>query len=118
MLIDRFLDRESSCIKTREGLTGHDLCHNPGVALRKWESMCPCATPFDAKMGRIPLADYPVVPDPGLIHWMQVTVGVLLYSTRPDIMHAVHELSRIVHNPGSAHVNALDDLLRYLAGTI
>jgi hypothetical protein len=71
-------------------------------------------------MGRISLADCPVVPDPGLIHWMQVTVGVLLYSlhTRPDIMHAVHQLSRIVHNPGPAHVKALDHLLRYLAGTV
>ena len=61
-----------------------------------------------------------MVPDPGLIHWMQVTVGVLLYSlhTRPDFMHAVHQLSRIVHNPGPAHVKALDHLLCYLAGTV
>jgi hypothetical protein len=53
MLIDRLLDKESSGIMTREGLTGNGLRHNPGGALRKWESLCPCATPFDAKMGRI-----------------------------------------------------------------
>jgi hypothetical protein len=56
-LIDRLLDKKSSGIMTREGLTGNDLRHNPGVALRKSESLCPCATPFDAKMGRISLAD-------------------------------------------------------------
>ena len=68
-------------------------------------------------MGRISVADCPAIPDPGLIHWMQVTVGVLLYSlhTRPDIMYVVHQLSRIVHNPGPAHVKALDHLFRYLA---
>jgi hypothetical protein len=33
-------------------------------------------------------------------------------------MHAVHQLSRIVHNPGPAHVKALDHLLHYLAGTV
>jgi hypothetical protein len=120
MLIDRLLDKESSGIMTREGLTGNNLRHNPGGALRKWESLCPCATPFDAKMGHISLADCLVVPDPGLIHWMQVTVGVLLYSlhTGPDFMHAVHQLSRIVHNPGPAHVKALDHLLCSLAGTV
>jgi hypothetical protein len=120
MLINRLLDKESSSIMSSEGLTGNDLRHNPGGALRKWESLCPCALLFDAKMGRISLADGPVVPDPDLIHWMQVTVGVFLYSlhTRPDIMHTVHQLSRIVHIPGPAHVQALDHLLRYLAGTV
>ena len=120
MLIDRLLEKEFSGIMTREGLTGNDLRYNPDSALRKWESLCPCATPFDYKMSRISVADCPAVPDPGLIHWMQVTVGVLLYSlhTRPDIMYAVHQLSRIVHNPGPAHVKALDHLFRYLAGTV
>jgi hypothetical protein len=33
-------------------------------------------------------------------------------------MHAVHQLSRIVHNPGPAHVKALDHLLCSLAGTV
>ena len=33
-------------------------------------------------------------------------------------MHAVHQLSRIVCNPGPAHIKALDHLLRNLAGTI
>ena len=71
-------------------------------------------------MARISLSDCPDVPDLSLIHWMQVNVGVLMYSlhTRPDIMHAVHQLSRIVHNPGPAHIKALDHLLRYLAGTM
>jgi hypothetical protein len=61
-----------------------------------------------------------VVPDPGLIYWNEVTVGVLLYSmhTRPDIWYTVPQLSRIIHNPGPEHVKALGNFLRYLAGTV
>ena len=120
LLLDRLLEKEFMGIMSREGLTGNDLRYNPGSDLHKWEALCPCATPFDYKMARISLSDCPDVPDPSLIHWMQVNVGVLMYSlhTRPDIMHAVHQLSRIVHNPGPAHIKALDHLLRYLAGTM
>ena len=120
LLIDRLLETEFDGIMQREGLTGNDLRYNPGHALHKWEALCPCSTPFDSKMSRISVDDCPTVPDPRLIHWMQVTVGVLLYTlhTRPDIMHSVHQLSRIVHNPGPSHVKAVDHLLRYLAGTV
>jgi hypothetical protein len=38
---------------TRESLIGSDHRQNSGGALSKWESLCPCATPFDAKMGRV-----------------------------------------------------------------
>ena len=57
---------------------------------------------------------------PKLSGRMDFGITLKLYSlhTRPDIMHAVHQLSRIVHNPGPAHVKALDHLLSYLAGTV
>jgi len=120
LLIDRLLETEFDGIMQREGLTGYDLLYNPGHALQKWEALCPCSTPFDSKMSRISVDDCPAMPDPGLVHWMQVTVGFLLYTlhTRPDIMHSVHQLSRIVHNPGPSHVKAVDHLLRSLAGTV
>jgi hypothetical protein len=44
MLIDSLLDKKSSGFMTCECLTGNDLRHNPGGALRrlrKWESLCP-----------------------------------------------------------------------------
>ena len=120
LLIDRLLETEFDGIMQREGLTGNDLRYNPGHALHKWEALCPCSTPFDSKMSRISVDDCPAMPDPGLVHWMQVTVGFLLYTlhTRPDKMHSVHPLSRIVHNPGPSHVKAVDHLLRSLAGTV
>ena len=60
------------------------------------------------------VTDCPEVPDPSssLIHWMQVIVGVLMYSlhTRTDIiiMHAGHQLHRIVHNP--AYFTGMKDM--------
>ena len=107
---------------SREGLTGDDLPYNLCFDLQKWEALCPCSTPFDYRMACIPDTDCPAVPDPSLIHWMQVTVCVLMYSlhTPPDIMHALHQLSesRIVHNLGPACIKALDHLPWYLDGNI
>ena len=75
------------------------------------------STPFDYNMARISVTDLFEVPDPFLIHLMQVTVLMYSLHTCPDIMHAVHQLSRIVHNPGQEHIKALNHSLWYLAGT-
>ena len=51
---------------------------------------------------------------------MQVVAGTLMYilNSRPDFTHSFHQLACFVtvHNPGPAHVKALDHILRYLAG--
>lgn len=47
-------------------------------------------------------------------------VGALLYAamcTRPDIAHAVNQLSRFLKAPGEAHWRAAKLVLRYLSGT-
>jgi Reverse transcriptase (RNA-dependent DNA polymerase) len=51
--------------------------------------------------------------------YMQL-VGALLYatlSTRPDIAHAVHQLTRYTQNPQRKHWQAAKRVLRYLQGT-
>ena len=118
-LIDRLLEQEFEGIMCREQLTSNDLRYNPGKDLHKWEQLCPCSTPFDYKMPKLSLVDSPEIPDPALVHWMQVAVGTLMYilNSRPDLTHPVHQVARFVHNPGPAHVKALDHILRYLAGT-
>ena len=47
-------------------------------------------------------------------------VGTLLYaaiSTRPDIAHAVHKLTRVMQSPVKRDMIAAERVLRYLAGT-
>ena len=73
-------------------------------------------------MPKLSLVDSPEIPDPALVHWMQVAVGTLMYilNSRPDLTHPVHQVACFVHNPGQAHVKALDHMihiLRYSAGT-
>ena len=118
-LIDRLLESEFNGIMSREELTGNDLSFNPGQQLHKWEQLCPCSTPFDYKMPKLSSIDSHAEPDHALVHRMQVVVGTLMYilNSRPDCMHSVHQVARFVHNPGPAHVKALDHILRYLAGT-
>jgi hypothetical protein len=86
--------------------------------LHKWEQLCPCFTPFDYKMPKLSVVNSPEVP--GLVHWMQVIFGTLMsiLNSSPDLTHSVHEIALFVHNPGSAHVKALDSVSRYLAGTV
>jgi hypothetical protein len=119
-LIDRLLEQEFAGIMRRENLTKNDLQYNPGKDLHKWEQLCPCSTPFDYKMPKLSIVDSPEIPDLALVHWMQVAVGTLMFllHSRPDLMHSVHQVARFVHNPGSAHVKALDHIFRYLAGTV
>jgi hypothetical protein len=61
----------------------------------------------------------PPIPDLALVHLMQVAVDTLMYilNSSPDLIHAVHQVVSFVHNPGPAHVKALDHILCYLAGT-
>ena len=47
-------------------------------------------------------------------------VGELLWISRvarPDISHAVNDLARVAHNPGMAHVRAVQHVSRYLSST-
>jgi hypothetical protein len=119
VLIDSLLEQEFAGIMRSENLISNDLRYNPGKELHKWEQLCPCSTPFDYKMPKLSLVDSPAQPDHALVHWMQVAVGTLMYilNSRPDLTHSVHQVARYVHNPGPAHVKALDHILRYLAGT-
>lgn len=51
----------------------------------------------------------------------QEAVGSLLYlaqGTRPDISHAVNEVSRYNNNHGTVHWKAVKHILRYLRGTL
>jgi hypothetical protein len=119
-LIDILLEQEFSGIMSSEHLTSHDLRYNPGQMLHKWEQICPWFTPFDYKMPKLSVVDSPEVPDLGLVHWMQVIVGTLMsiLNSSPDLTHSVHDIALFVHNPGSAHVKALDNVTRHLAGTV
>lgn len=51
----------------------------------------------------------------------EAVVGSLLYAslgTRPDIAHAVNEISKYMKNPGPAHWTAAKRILRYVNGTL
>ena len=117
LLLDQLLEREYKGILLRGDFKGEPR-YIPTEG--KWAPLRPCSTPFDFKMSRLSTADSPAVPDVSLVHWMQRVLGSLMYilHTRPDVLHAVHQLARFVHNPGPSHVAALDHLLRYLAGTV
>ena len=91
-LIDRLLEQEFEGIMSRENLTGNDLRYNPGQALHKWEQLCPCSTPFDYKMPKLSLVDSPAIPDPVLVHWLQLACKLFLelsctFSTLVPISH-------------------------------
>jgi hypothetical protein len=118
-LIDRLLEQDFAGILRSENLISNDLRFNPGKERHKWEQLRPCSTPLDYKVPKLLLVDSPAQPDLALVHWMQIAVGTLMYilNSRPDLTHSVHQMARFVNNPGSAHVKALDHILRYLAGT-
>jgi len=117
LLLEQLLEREYQGILIRGDFHGEPR-YIPTED--KWAQLRPCSTPFDFKMSRLSLDDSPAIPDVSLVHWMQRVVGSLMYilHSRPDVLHAVHQLARFVHNPGPTHVAALDHLLRYLAGTV
>ena len=49
-----------------------------------------------------------------------LAAGSLMYTmvaTRPNISHVVGDVSRYMHNPSRLHWNAVQHVLRYLAGT-
>ena len=103
------------------GLAGNNLCYSPGLELNNWEHLCPCSTPFDYKLPDISPDDCPAVPVLVLVHWMQVVPGTFIYilNTHQDTSHTVHQLARVVHNPGPSHFQALDSSdACYLSGTV
>ncbi len=121
-LFDRLLEQEFAGILRGENLTSNDLRFNPGKELHTWEQLFPCRTCptlFDYKMPKLSLVDSPAQQELALVDWMQIAVGTLMFilNSRPDLKHSVHQVARLVHNPGSAHVKALDHILRYLAAT-
>jgi hypothetical protein len=61
--------------------------------------------------------DGTLLPDPSPYRRL---VGRLIYLTvtRPDINYAVHVLSRFMHSPRTAHLDAAHQLVRYLKGSI
>jgi hypothetical protein len=71
-------------------------------------------------MPKLLILDSPEIPDPVQVHSMQVAVGTLMYTLNscPDLTHAVHQVDCFFHDPGPAHVRALDDILCYLAGRV
>ena len=64
--------------------------------------------------------DSPPKADPALQTRYRSLVGGLIYllCTRADIANAVHQVSRFMHNPGNAHMQAALHILRYLANTM
>ncbi len=44
-------------------------------------------------------------------------LGWLQQGTRPDIDHAVSQLSQFVQRPGEKHMRAAEHVLKYLSGT-
>jgi hypothetical protein len=115
ILLDRLLEQEFAGIMRRGNLTSNDLRYIPGKELHKLEQLCPCFTPFDHKMHKLSIVNSPALPDQAHVHGMQVAVGTLMYilNSRPDLPHSVHQVACFVHNPGPAHVKALDHILRY-----
>ena len=41
-----------------------------------------------------------------------------ILNTHQDLSHSVHQLARVVHNPGPSHFKTLDHVLFYLSGTV
>jgi hypothetical protein len=76
----------------------------------------PAPTPYDAsKMLR---KNKRIMRDQ--LRYSQI-IGSLMYlasATRPDIAYVVSKLSRFVSNPGDAHWEALERVMRYLKGTV
>ena len=73
----------------------------------------PAATPIEQNLRMTATLGEPV--DRGRY---QRLVGRLIYlsHTRPDIAYAVSLVSRYMHDPRSAHLNAVNRILRYLKG--
>jgi hypothetical protein len=71
---------------------------------------CPSLSP-DGKAERDEVAKFHFRARVGELLWIPTRVG------RPDTSHAVSDLARVAHNPGLAHVRALQHVSRYLATT-
>lgn len=77
----------------------------------------PIATPMTEHLSKSPL-EY--LSDPELKKAYQAAVGSLMYAmteTRPDIAHAVSEVSQFAANPGASHLEAVKRIFRYINGT-
>jgi hypothetical protein len=76
----------------------------------------PTPTPYDASL--VLRKNLRIMVDQ--LRYSQI-IGSLMYlasATRPDIAYAVSKLSRFVSNSGSEHRRALEQVMRYLVGTM
>jgi hypothetical protein len=76
----------------------------------------PAPTPYDASL--VSRKNLRIMVDQ--LRYSQI-IGSLMYlasATRPDIAYAVSKLSQFVSNPGSEHGRALEQVMRYLVGTM
>lgn len=77
----------------------------------------PVATPMTDHLSKSP-PEY--LSDPELKKAYQAAVGLLMYAmteTRPDLAHAVSEVSQFAANPGAVHLEAVKRIFRYINGT-
>ncbi len=77
----------------------------------------PVATPMTENLMKSP-TEY--VTDPDLKKEYQAAVRSLMYAiteTRPDLAHAVSEVSQFAANPGVVNLEAIKRILRYINGT-
>ncbi|CAM8910734.1 unnamed protein product [Rhodiola kirilowii] len=74
----------------------------------------PSRTPMDIKH-KLSLSQAPLLDDP--LQYMKL-VGKLIYLTitRPDLSFAVHVLSLFMHKPTTDHLQAVQEVLRYIKG--
>jgi hypothetical protein len=84
-----------------------------------WQCARPAKTP-EIPGARLSIEDSPEVIDPALHRRYRAIVGALGWlqqGTRPDIAHAVSQLSQFVQRPGEKHMRAAEHVLKYLSGT-
>jgi hypothetical protein len=104
-------------IKGENGITLSQSHYVEKVLIRFGFSDCKSiSTPYDPQV--------PLRKNEGLgkdqLRYSQI-IGSLMYlasATRPDISYAVSRLSRYMTNPGDAHWQALERVMRYLKGTL
>jgi hypothetical protein len=102
------LDQQAYTEQLLANVGGFDLCRTvstPSAQEELSSSMAPSSAEERRTMAAVPY---------------RTVVGALNYlahSTRPDIAHAVQQVSQYSQDPGAKHWAAVKQILRYLAGT-
>ncbi|XP_021979971.1 uncharacterized mitochondrial protein AtMg00810-like [Helianthus annuus] len=87
-----------------------DIVNRAGMA-----TCNPVATPVDTKPKLSTTSSVPF-DNPTLYRSLAGALQYLTF-TRPDICYAVQQICIQMHNPSSAHLNALKRIIRYIRGT-